>query len=344
MRSLPDFRYQQVAVFFAGGSRNRLKFKADNILIQDGEGKVVFQHSCHRLFALFIIGEISLTSVAIRHAVAFAFPIILMNRNLKVITAINCAAEGNTLLRIKQYSAGKRNFEIAKELVRQKIRNQVNLLQSLRTPAEKDLKTLSLLREADVQKCAAPKELMGLEGLASKIFFNTYFRPLGWKRREPRCKRDIYNLLLDIGYTYLFNFVDAILALYGFDRYYGVHHTLFYQRKSLVCDIVEPFRCIIDRRLRKAYNLKQIEPEDFFFFGNKYHLEWKKEAKYTRLFLKDILEEKEHIFRFCQAYYRWFVREKTIVQFPIYEIGNGFILLKTEKGKTKNQTPQHAGE
>ena len=163
-------------------------------------------------------------------------------------------------------------------------------------------------------------EIMGIEGNASRIFFSAYFRPMNWNRREPRCKRDVYNLLLDIGYTYLFHFIEAMLALYGFDLYCGVLHTFFYQRKSLVCDIVEPFRCIIDRRLRKAYNLGQIHPDDFFVKDNQYCLQWKEQTKYIRLFMKDILEQKEEIFKFCQKYYRWFIKNSDIADFPVYKI------------------------
>ena len=137
-----------------------------------------------------------------------------------------------------------------------------------------------------------------------------------------RSEKDIYNLLLDMGYTYLFNFMDAMLSLYGFDLYCGVYHRFFYQRKSLVCDMVEPFRCIIDRRLRKAYNLRQIDPADFFMENGCCRLAWKAQNKYIKLFFKDILSEKEKIFIFCQEYYRWFIRDKPMDLFPNYEIGS----------------------
>ena len=93
-------------------------------------------------------------------------------------------------------------------------------------------------------------------------------------------------------------------------------------RKSLVCDMVEPFRCIIDRRLRKAYNLRQIDPADFFMENGCCRLAWKAQNKYIRLFFKDILSEKEKIFIFCQEYYRWFIRDKPMDLFPNYEIGS----------------------
>ena len=320
MMSLPDFRYKQIAVHIAGGSKEKLKFRADNILIEDANGKILFQHSCHRLFALFIIGEMSLTSVAISKAVAFAFPIILMTGNMKVAVRINCAAEGNTILRRKQYNVGDRGLLIAKELIRQKINNQAALLTGLRHLSKEDRATREYLQSVSVDKAADSASLMGIEGDASKHFFGAYFRPLGWIRREPRCKRDIYNLLLDIGYTYLFNFIESMLSIYGFDLFCGVHHTFFYQRKSLVCDMIEPFRCIIDCRLRKAYNLRQIVPCDFFMQDNHYQLQYKEQYKYIGLFMKDILSYKEQIFLFCQRYYRWFMRDDEIEKFPVFKI------------------------
>lgn len=320
MLSFPDFKYKQIIVHFAGGSKERLRFRVDNIILEDEDGKVLVQHSCHRLFALFIIGEITLTSVVIQKSAEFGFPIILMKNNLRVVARINSSAEGNTLLRKKQYSAGTRNMDIARMLIRQKVSNQISLLSALRHKSEADKSAIDALKAIPLESAEDTYSLMGMEGLASRIFFAEYFRPLAWVRREPRCKRDPANLLLDIGYTYLFNFVDAMLSLYGFDLYCGVHHTFFYHRKSLVCDIVEPFRSIIDLRIRKAHNLGQIDESDFEFKKDHYILPWKNQKKYTRLFLKDILERKEEIFRFCQKYYRWFMREKQLCDFPKFEI------------------------
>ncbi len=43
-----------------------------------------------------------------------------------------------------------------------------------------------------------------------------------------------------------------MLYIYGFDVFCGVLHRQFYMRKSLVCDVIEPFRPIIDLQIRKA--------------------------------------------------------------------------------------------
>lgn len=318
--SWPDFKYKQIIIHKTIGEKERLRFRADNLVIEDEEGNVLVQQSCHKIFAVFIVGDTTLTSVIIKKSVAFSFPIILMNHNFKVISRINCAAEGNTLLRRIQYDPSFDNLFVAKELVRQKINNQRNLLSSLRYLSQEDKDVIAKLKEVDVSSANDIHELMGIEGSASKLFFSAYFRPLGWQRREPRCKRDIYNLLLDIGYTYLFNFIEAMLCLYGFDLYQGVLHTNFYQRKSLVCDIVEPFRCIIDKRLRKAYNLGQIDESDFFFSKGQWSLEYKNQEKYTKLFVRDLMDEKERIFIYCQTYYRWLMKKKSATEFPVFNI------------------------
>ena len=309
MMSWPDFNYKQIIVHITEGKDEKLKFRADNIVIVNKEEKILLQHSCHRIFALFIIGEISVTSVLIKHCIMYHFPILLMNRSLKVIAKFNCAAEGNTFLRKQQYTnQSQYHFEIAKYLIGQKIHNQCLLIGKIRQKSHEDKEVYTYLQNISTAKAA------------SKVFFSTYYRPLHWNRREPRCKRDIPNLLLDIGYTWLFQFLESLLSLYGFDLYCGVYHTFFYQRKSLVCDIIEPFRCIIDERIRKAYNLGQLNVEDFGYQNGQYYLEYKKQQKYTSLFLKDILAYKEDMFKFCQAYYRCYIRGKDFNEFPIFQI------------------------
>ena len=320
MMTLPDFRYKQSIFYFSSKEKQILRFRADNLLIEDENGKVIIQHSCHRTFVLFIIGNITLTNIIILKAKKFGFPVILLSRNFRMDCYFNNSAEGNFLLRKKQYNAKERNFSIAKQLVKQKIYNQTALIKKLRYKTIPEKNAIEKLHKISVADAEDIRELMGIEGNASKIFFPIYFRQMKWIRREPRTKRDTTNLLLDIGYTYLFNFIEAMTAIYGFDSFCGVYHTFFYQRKSLICDLVEPFRSIIDQRLRKAYNLKQIDEKDFFVKNRQYQLAYKQQRKYTGMFVKDILKYKEDIFLYIQSYYRWFMKNKPIEQFPVFSI------------------------
>lgn len=320
MMSLPDFSYKQSIFYFPSDDKTKMRFKVDNIIIEDENGKVIQQHSCHRIFALFIVGNITLTNVVLQKARQFGFPVLLLSRNLRLDSYFNNRAEGNFLLRKKQYTAAERNNLIAQKIVTQKINNQIALLQQLRYRSKVENEAIALLNDLVLSIPGQRQELMGYEGIGSKVFFAVYFRQMNWIRREPRTKRDINNLLLDIGYTYLFHFIEAMTAIYGFDVFCGVYHTFFYQRKSLVCDLVEPFRCIIDSALRKAHNLKQIDVNDFFLKNDRYHLEYKKQNKYTGIFMKNILAYKEEIFLYIQTYYRWFMKDKPANAFPVFRI------------------------
>ena len=88
-------------------------------------------------------------------------------------------------------------------------------------------------------------------------------------------------------HTMLFNIVDAILQVYGFDTYYGVFHKCFYMRKSLVCDLMEPIRPVVDYQVRKSINLGQCKENDFEVINNRWCLKYKSNPQYIQ-FLKMI--------------------------------------------------------
>lgn len=164
------------------------------------------------------------------------------------------------------------------------------------------------------------KKILGTEGIASKVFFQTWFADFDWKGRKPRAKTDKTNVILDIGYTYLFNIMEGMLNLYGFDVYKGVYHQAFYQRKSLVCDLVEPFRCIIDRKVKNAYGLGQIQDKDFTESKGQFFLNIDQNKKYTAWIVQEIMKYKEEIFLYTQQYYRAFMRNKPISDYPVFRI------------------------
>lgn len=159
-------------------------------------------------------------------------------------------------------------------------------------------------------------ELIGYEGPASKVYFKNHFNNIPWFGRQPRIKKDYINSVLDIGYTLLFTYIDALLSSFGFDTYCGVMHREFYMRKSLVCDLVEPFRTLIDHEVKKAVNLRQIQENDFAVINHQFRLKWSETEKYVRILMKPLIENKESIFCYIQAYYRAFMKDSPIELFP----------------------------
>jgi CRISPR-associated protein Cas1 len=228
-------------------------------------------------------------------------------------------AEGNYLLRMKQYSLSEnQELEISKNIVLNKIKNQFTILRSKKLIINDEIFNLDIFNK--VKNAVNNQNLLGIEGNFSQKFFKTYFGSIGWYARLPRVKPDIPNFLLDMGYTFLFNFIDALLCLFGFDTYKGFYHKLFFQRKSLVCDIIEPFRPIIDREVLKMHNLKIVSENDFKVIDGKYTLKsFKNNYKYAYIFSKTLMENKENIYNYIQKFYR-FLMDSERNKFPYFKI------------------------
>lgn len=314
MLSFNDFNEKRILFIQSGECDcSKIKFRNDNIVLEKN-GEIVNQASCHKTLAIFIIGDASLTTVLIRNAKKFGISIFLMKENFLTYASIDASAEGNYLLRAAQYKE-KNELEMAKNLMRNKFANQLALIKSVSAEKGELFDNDELFGK--IEKAKNEQELLGLEGSFAKKFFKIYFADMDWYKRMPGVKIDCYNILLDIGYTFLFNFIDSLLRLYGFDTYKGFYHKLFFQRKSLSCDIEEPFRCIIDKQLLKSFHLKQINEKDFKKDNGRYLLKYENQKKYAEIFFGAIMENKEEIFIYVYDFYRH-VQGKG--DFPIFNI------------------------
>lgn len=318
MLNANDFKKKQILFLFTNHG-DKISFSNDNIVIKDSSGKIKFQATCYRIFMICVVGNISITSGLIQRSKKFGFSICLMNITFKVYEIIGARMEGNTLLRKHQYEY-QDNY-IGQKIEQNKISNQMNALRCIRSKSEYLKEGIELLDNitAKLNEDMSYLEVMGLEGNAAKVYFPRMFDNVKWSGRKPRIKSDYINVTLDIGYTMLFNMVDAILQVYGFDTYYGVFHRCFYMRKSLVCDIMEPMRPIIDYEIRKAANLGQCKIDDFEQFDQRWVLKYKKNPDYIQFLMNSILEYKDDIFLYIQKYYRFFMKDRA-GEVPVFEI------------------------
>jgi CRISPR-associated protein Cas1 len=315
MLSYPDFKQKQILFVFVSRG-DKLFFRNDNIVIKNDDG-IKHQSSAYRLFAVFIVGNMSITTGLLQRAKRFGFSLFLMTHSFRLYASLIAGIEGNFLLRSKQYAYNEDT--IARYLVDLKINQQIEQLKMRRNKTaelKQAIKQLSDYRAQIVSLLPNAQNLLGIEGSASKLYFKHMFDNLNWHGRQPRAKRDITNVLLDIGYTLLFHMIDALLNIYGFNTYKGVYHKEFYQRKSLVTDIMEPFRPLIDARIRKAFNLGQIDHTDFIKVDGKYMLNYKTSKHYVHFLLDEIMLNKEMMFLFVQRYYRAFMKNLDIENYP----------------------------
>lgn len=320
MLSVKDFRSKQIVFVFPCRGES-LHFGNDNVIVRSKDGTVKYQTTCYQLFALFLVGNASITTFLVEKSRRFCFTIVFMKENFKVIAIINSKAEGNVLLRSRQYL--HKGDSLGQYIISNKIRNQKAALMHIRKKDDDIRRTISELEtyEDEVLRphliCSG---IMGIEGSASRVYFRALFKGHHWNGRRPRAKTDAINCILDIGYTMLFNLINALLELYGFDTYKGVLHRPFFHRKSLACDLVEPFRPIIDMAIRKAANLGEIKERDFYISQNQYSLFGKNAIPYLRMLVDGILEYKEDMYLYLQQYYRMFMRDSKIDEYPVFDL------------------------
>ncbi len=134
---------------------------------------------------------------------------------------------------------------------------------------EKRLRDLAeLLKKVD--RAASAETLLGLEGMAAKLYFAGFSKILkggaafemnGRNRRPPR---DPVNAILSFVYALLTKEVMIALQTVGFDPLLGFFHKPRYGRPSLALDLAEEFRPIIaDSTALMAINNGEVSASSF---------------------------------------------------------------------------------
>lgn len=321
-----DIEYKTIFVINCLKERN-LRVSNGELLLEEtiensDKSKTLTKLPFQKILALFIVGHIKITTPLIEKCHKFGVALIVVKPSFRPVFYWANSAEANFVLHQRQYEFAKEDISIAKVIVGNKIKNQIVALKSTRrhddltTQAAEGMKAkleaLDSITNYDV--------LMGVEGSAAKLYFKAFYQDFDWHQRRPRTKCDALNATMDIGYTMLFNFVECFLRMFGFDLYVGVYHRMWFKRKSLVCDIMEPFRPIIDKTIRTAWNRKQFSERDFDIRKGEYVLKREKNSDYCHVFFDAMIPYKVSVFKYIQSYYRCFMGCKSEVYYPSFEL------------------------
>lgn len=316
-----DIEYRTIFVINCIKDRNLRVSNGELLLEETEEKKTLTKLPFQKILALFVVGHIHITTPLIEKCKKFNVALVVMKPSLRPVFFWSNSAEGNYLLRQKQYQHDKEDIRIAKWILRNKIRNQLAQLEKTRKKDTLTQEAINICKTALscwINVITDYQKLMGMEGYVSKAFFSAYYQDLGWQSRKPRTKCDVLNATLDIGYTMLFNFTECFVRMFGFDIYVGVFHRLWFKRKSLICDLMEPFRCIVDHTVRTAYNRKQFTSKDFSLYKGEYRLKIEKNSDYAKVFFDALVPHKMEIFIFIRSYYRCFMKVKDTSHYPTF--------------------------
>ena len=159
-------------------------------------------------------------------------------------------------------------------IVKNKIMNQALLLKKIKSKQHNLL--VSYINEVTIG------DKTNREGHAAKVYFNALFG-----KDFVRGNNDSINASLNYGYAILLSTISKEIVNNGYLTQLGIHHKNEFNPYNLACDLMEPFRIIIDSFI---YYNKQRELDTNFkldiinIFNNIYTYNNK---KYT---LKDIIE------------------------------------------------------
>lgn len=323
MFTTKDIETKTIFVLNCSDGKNLRVSNGELLLEEKNSNKVktLTKFPFQKILAIFVIGNISISSPLIEKCSKFGVALIVTKLSLRPLFVWGNYAEANFVLHHMQYKMESHDIRIAKILIANKLENQIANLKAVRKNGEKKISAIRLIEDyiRGIELTKDYHQLLGIEGSAAKIYFSVYFSEFNWNGRMPRAKCDMINVILDLAYTILFNFIECFLRMFGFDVYIGVFHRLWYKRKSLVCDIMEPFRCIIEKAVRLGLK-KQFLKSDFIIYNGEYNLRHECAKDYYRYFFDVLIPYKTEIFRYVQTYYRCFMNNKQVEQYPKFKI------------------------
>lgn len=120
-----------------------------------------------------------------------------------------------------------------KQIVREKITMQAELLRQVEHAAAKDVGSYA----AQVR----PGDSTNREGAAAKVYFRALFGD-----DFVRHAVDDVNATLNYGYTILNTAVSRAIVSHGYNTALGIHHCNRLNYVNLSCDLMEPFRPLVD--------------------------------------------------------------------------------------------------
>ena len=129
------------------------------------------------------------------------------------------------------------------QIVKIKIHNQAMVLKELK------IENYEKLLEFETQ--VLPGDKTNREGHAAKVYFNLLFG-----KKFIRGENDNINSSLDYGYTIMLSTMNKEIVSKGYITQLGINHRSEFNQFNLACDLMEPFRPLVDKIVYENCNLE----------------------------------------------------------------------------------------
>ena len=245
-----------------------------------------FDVSPQKIESIVISNQAMITTQAIIAALENNIDIIFLDGYGNPIGRVWFAKMGSTaLIRRKQLEIAehKKGLALVTDMIRKKVKNQVDFLKKLKysRPGKDNLfenpikiidSALSSLRAYDKTINDDRNSIMGVEGTAGRAYFQCLSKLMPekyiFKGRSRQPAKDPFNAVLNYCYGILYSRIEKACILSGLDPYVGFLHTDNYNKKSMVFDLIEPFRIFAEQTAVYLFTGKKIKDEYFHMADN----------------------------------------------------------------------------
>lgn len=286
----------------------RIGIKSERLVIKDGDS-VVDEVRISDVTHLALFGNIQLTTQAIQELCEQEIPIAYFSMGGWFYGLTRGHGLKNVHTRIRQFAAASNPvhcLEVAKKIVRAKIRNHRTMLMRLHVQPPSSAVVGMKEIAARISDARGLDELLGMEGAAAALYFQHFAGMIkvgeddvedeipglelstasttqrqreaeaftfDFTHRRRRPPTDPVNALLSLAYSLLAKDCTIAALAVGFDPYIGFYHQPRHGRPSLALDLMEEFRPLIaESAVLTAINNRMITPGHFVRAGEAVNL------------------------------------------------------------------------
>jgi CRISP-associated protein Cas1 len=256
-----------------------LRKQGDRFQVRAGDRELAV--SAHKVESILIATGVSLTSDVLQLASDHNIDVVFLDRFGDPYGRFWQNRMGSTAtIRRRQIEAsdGPEGLELVRGWIEAKLRHQLEFLEELagrRPGAETDFRPardgvrdcLERLRGLSGTVDERRGTVMGLEGAAGRVYFTCLGRLVPeayrFEGRSRQPAKDGFNAMLNYTYGVLYSLVEKACIFAGLDPYVGFLHTDNYGKKSLVYDLIEPFRILGDRTALLLFTGRRVKGDYF---------------------------------------------------------------------------------
>lgn len=231
--------------------------------------------------SILISSAVKLSSAALQLAVEHNIDVVFLDKFGAPFGRLWHAKLGSTT-RIRRgqliASTNAEGLGFALRWVQQKLDNQIEFLTTLanKRPGKQEqlgvyVSQIQVIRDKlqdfEFKNENAADALRGLEGTAGRIYFEalSFVQPeqFPFQGRSRQPAKDEFNCILNYCYGVLYGIVERACMLSGLEPYLGFFHADNYNKKSLVFDLIEPYRIGAEETTVYLFSQRQVRKEMF---------------------------------------------------------------------------------